>query len=363
MNTVSPMKKFAENLNYLRINRGISQGELAERISVSEKTIMRYESGNFNPKMNIVVSLADALNVRVDDFFNDNLSQESMMDGFKIKGVTECFSDLNYREGFKIPETLSHSIKEQTVDRLLKIKELYDLLNVNVKFNNPLEKQKPVKSKEDAQKAAIKVRKKWNIGNSPILSVVTTLENQGINVIELEAPEEFEGLSAYVNDIPIIVLNKAIKEKTRRRFTALHELGHLILTIHDDLDVNAIERICDAFAATMLIPKELLILELGEKRSRLSQNELKSLKEKYGISVKAILVGAAYSKIIDWEEYHERKNDLVGLGEYEGKEQATKFHQLVYRGIVEGQISQGKAKYFTGMSSRIFNSTIKEAYG
>lgn len=357
MNTISPTEIFAENLSYLRTSRNMSQAELAEEIGVSDKTILRYESGSFNPKMNIVAALADAFNVRIEDFFNDNLKYDSLFNGeFEITGVSNRRVDFSYREGDKIPEDLKKSIRKVTIDRLVKIHELFDLLNIDIKFVNPLENFKAIKSRKDAEKAAIRVRKKWNLGSLPILSVINTLENNGVNIIELSAPEEFEGLSAYINGIPVIVLNSVVSEKTRRRFTALHELGHLILEIDDDLDYMAIERICDAFAAAMLLPKELLIVELGSKRTRISKKELKSLKEKYGISVKALLVGAAFSEIIEWKEYREMKDEyLIDLGEYEGEERATKYDQLVFRGISEGQLSPGRAKYFSGISGSAYN--------
>ena len=67
----------------------------------------------------------------------------------------------------------------------------------------------------------------WNIGSDGIINVIDLLEEHGIKVIEIDAPESFDGLSSMVNDLyPVIVLNKAFSSE-RKRFTALHELGHL----------------------------------------------------------------------------------------------------------------------------------------
>ncbi len=358
MKSFSPIETFARNLSYLRSSKEMSQAELGELVGASQKTILRYESGLYNPKMDLVAALADALDVKIEDFFNEDLKKESMFNvEFNVIGISNSVR-VNYREEGKISDDLKYLIKEVTVDRLVKYHELYDLLNFELKFVNPLESFKTVKSRKDAEKAASRVRKKWNLGDTPILSVVSTLENHGINVVEVSAPTEFEGLSAYINEIPIVVLNNEVTENTRKRFTALHELGHLILEIGDDLSYSEIERICDAFAAAMLLPKELLIVELGRKRTRISKKELKTLKQKYGISVRSLLVGAAYSEIIEWDEYHEMKDTLIDLGKYEGEERATKYDQLVYRGIAEGQLSPGKAKYFSGIGKSLYD-TIK----
>lgn len=357
MNSLSPIKTFARNLSYLRDTQNMTQAELAELIGASPKTVLRYESGSFNPKMDLVASLADALKVRVEDFFNEDLKRDSLFNvEFEITGVSKKKSGFEYREEDKISADLKESIRKITIDRLVKFHELFDLLDYDIKFVNPLENFKIIKTRKDAEKAAGKVRRKWQIGETPILSVVSALENHGVNVIDVSVPEEFEGLSAYINDLPVIVLNNQVHEKTRRRFTALHELGHLILEIDDSLSYQDIERICDAFAASMLLPRELLIVELGQKRTKISRKELKALKQKYGVSVRSLLVGAAYSGIIDWDEYHEVKDTLVDLGQYEGEEIASKYQQLVYRGITEGQLSPGKAKYFTGMNKNAFDS-------
>lgn len=359
MKSINPIETFARNLSFLRSSKSMSQAELAELIGVSQKTILRYESGSFNPKMDLVAALAKTLRVKIEDFFNEDLKRESMLNvEFNITGISNKQPKFNYREEEKISNELKSLIKEITIDRLVKYHELLDLLNFELKFVNPLDTFRTIKSRKDAEKAAMRVRRKWNLGDAPILSVISVLENHGINVIEIAVSDEFEGLSAYINEIPIIVLNNEVVEKTRKRFTALHEFGHLIMELDEDLSDREIERICDAFAAAMLLPKELLIVELGKKRTKISKKELKTLKQKYGISVRSLLVGAAYAGIIKWDNYHEIKDTLVDLGKYEGEEKATKYSQLVYRGIAEGQLSPGKAKYFSDIGKSGYD-TIK----
>ncbi|NMM50320.1 XRE family transcriptional regulator [Marinigracilibium pacificum] len=368
MTTKDNIVVFASNLSLLRRNAGLTQAQLAEKIEVSSKTIRRYESGEAYPNMKVVLSLSSKLKVKIEDFFNENLKQHLLENNFSIVDTYHHnpkfnLNRVNYRSGVDLPSELTDSIKSATVDRLLKINELYDILNVDIKFNNPLKNDKPIKSRVDAEKAAMKVRKKWGLGQSPIVSVITTLENHGVHVIDFDSPGEFQGLSAFVNDIPIIVLNSSVSETTRRRFTAMHELGHLVLNMGVD-DFNEIENFCDAFAATMLMPRNLLLLELGEKRTRISKAELRTIKEKYGISVQALLVGAVLSDIISWVQYQEMKNEYSSdLGEYLGNEKSTQFEQFVFRGIVEGHISKDKAKELLGIGYKKFKQTLESALG
>ncbi|WP_245189460.1 ImmA/IrrE family metallo-endopeptidase [Lunatimonas salinarum] len=112
---------------------------------------------------------------------------------------------------------------------------------------------------------------------------------------KLNSEESFDGFATWVNgkDIPLIVLNKAkFKNKlVRKRFTALYELGHLLLDVNGYEDKQK-EKFCHAFASAMLIHKEILRQELGGKRSKLSMNELGAIKQQYGISMQALVYRA-----------------------------------------------------------------------
>jgi hypothetical protein len=55
-----------------------------------------------------------------------------------------------------------------------------------------------VKTLEDAERAADELREKWNLGVDAICSLSTVLEDHGVHIIEVEASEKFNGLSAHV---------------------------------------------------------------------------------------------------------------------------------------------------------------------
>lgn len=62
---------FAERLKRYRRERGMTQQELADALGVSNKTISRWESGGGYPDVALLVPLARALNVTVDDLLNE----------------------------------------------------------------------------------------------------------------------------------------------------------------------------------------------------------------------------------------------------------------------------------------------------
>lgn len=55
------MSEFARNIRFFREKTGISQGELARRIGVTQSAISQYENGDATPKLAIAAKLASAL--------------------------------------------------------------------------------------------------------------------------------------------------------------------------------------------------------------------------------------------------------------------------------------------------------------
>ena len=117
------------------------------------------------------------------------------------------------------------------------------------------------------------------------------LESKGIKVIATEAPIDFDGVSGVVgNNDYIVVLNSAQPHVERRRFTGMHELGHLLYNdrFSPELTPRQQETLCNAFASEMLLPTSTLqrFFSPGEK---ISLSELRKVQLVYGISIDAIM--------------------------------------------------------------------------
>ena len=67
-------------IRVLRIQKGLTQGQLAAHLNVSDKTISKWESGKGLPEIETLLSLSDFFNVTVDDILRakqkDNLHTE-----------------------------------------------------------------------------------------------------------------------------------------------------------------------------------------------------------------------------------------------------------------------------------------------
>ncbi|SIT17045.1 helix-turn-helix domain-containing protein [Belliella pelovolcani] len=333
------MKYLAERLKSARLMNGLSLQGLADRINnyVTKQALSKYEQGQVVPDSEMIGILAEALQVRP-DYFNANTEIE--------------FGQIEFRKLKNYPTKEKSRIVEIAKNELSRYIELEEILGIETKFDNPLEGMK-ISSQEDIEQAAEKLRDAWGLGRDAISNVTELLEDHHVKVIEIDSEESFDGFATWVNgkDIPLIVLNKSKLDikLDRKRFTALHELGHLLLDVNG-YEEKLKEKYCHAFATAMLIPKETLRNELGGKRNRLSMNEIGAIKQQYGISMQALVYRAKDLGLISdnylkqfylvFNQLGYRVNEPV---EYEGVEHSNRFSQLLFRALAEEYISISKA--------------------
>ncbi|WP_281180435.1 helix-turn-helix domain-containing protein [Paenibacillus tianmuensis] len=60
------MKTFAKNLRKARTRKDLTQIQLAERLHVNNATISKWESSNYEPNLEQLVSISKELNVSID---------------------------------------------------------------------------------------------------------------------------------------------------------------------------------------------------------------------------------------------------------------------------------------------------------
>lgn len=340
------MNTFAERLKSARKMKGWSLQDLADAVSVSisRQSLNKYEQGAMKPTGEVLVALSKALAVKPDYFLRD---------------TTIALPEVKFRKRARLSVKETDRIKETIKDFLERYLEVESLLNIHQKFTNPL-KEHCIEAEEEVEALVLDIIKKWKLGFDPIPNVLELLEEKGIRVFEIEADTAFDGLSAHVGNIPVIVLNKNLTVE-RKRFTALHELGHLLLTI--DPDANE-EKICNAFAGALLLPDGCLEKLLGDKRNNIAPGELVRIKEQYGISVQAIMNRAYQRGIITkntldkfWRSIASNKKE-EGMGGFTGKEKAYRFEQLVFRLAAEEVVSISKAANLAGMKMAQFRDEL-----
>lgn len=69
-------KNLAENLAFLRKNNKLTQSELAQKLSYSDKTISKWENGDAIPDVETLWQLSKFYNVSMDSLIEDNLKNK-----------------------------------------------------------------------------------------------------------------------------------------------------------------------------------------------------------------------------------------------------------------------------------------------
>lgn len=325
----------AKRIKSARVMAGLSLRGLSKVMepSVSYNAIAKYEKAEMMPDSKILLALSQALKVKPDYFF---------------RPYSVTIQNIAFRKRKNLGVKKIDALREEITETLSRYMEIERFLGIESSFSNPLTNI-PVRNGEDIERAVEQLILHWKIGINAIPDVVEMLEDKEIKVIETDAAPEFDGLSGWAdNNIPIIVINKSHVNE-RKRFNALHELGHTLLKFDEKLTEKEIEKLCHRFAGAMLLPKETFLSELGHKRTSISIPELKAVKESYGISVQAIMARAKDLEVINDRTYKSfciqisKNRKENGLGQYLGKERSDRFRTLVFRAVSEEIISISKA--------------------
>jgi len=342
---------FSIRLKKARTMSGLSMDALVEKMGgiVRKNSISKYERGEMLPSSTVLIKLANALCVTPDYFFRP----------FTIE-----VSDFDFRKKSSLSAKDLKRIKGEVSDYIERYVELEKIVYESDGFVNPVENIN-ILDIEDVETSAIKLRLDWNLGESPIDSVVELLEYNNVKVIEIEAPMQFDGLSAIINDkYPVIVLNKSFSPE-RKRFTALHELGHLVLNIGDDTNIKQVEKFCDRFAGSVLVSQSVIEKTIGEKRHRVSLYELEDLQKRYGISIDALMHRLYDLRVITANNYKffcikKNKNrnfkDYVQTDRYNQLEVSNRFEALLAKSLSEELLTYSKA---AALSMRSVNDLKK----
>lgn len=352
------MLHFPERLRMARQMSGFTLDALAQRLEhrITKQALHKYELGTATPSSEMILALCKALGVPTDFFTR---TRQVRLEHY------------SFRKLLRLPKREQTMALAKTQDALERYLELEAIIGADHSFDRRVMEALPlVRTPEDAESAAEVVRQEYSLGTDPLFNLVELLEDRGIKMVEVWADDAFSGMSSFVDkEIPVIVLNSLLDEKLdRKRFTALHELAHLLLKIEAESE-KAEEKLCDRFAGAMLLPRNKIMEILGAHRSALMWDELVLIKELYGISIRAILYRAKENGIISEFEFTLKMAELNRIygrknepGTYRGVEKATRFRQLLLRGLAEEVISLSKAAMLAGKKLAEFRQALEQPH-
>ena len=249
--------------------RGITQGQLAKLINISQGKISKIEHGLQNASKDVISKLENVLKYPKEFFYE--LDQIYPPKTF----CTRKRSSLPQKNHSKITAILN--IYRMNIQKLLRSTEL----DINVpSFDLDDFEGKP-------EEIACAVRHYWQMPCGPVENVTKIIEDAGIFIIHCDfGTPLIDGLSINLrNSPPIIFVNNDIPGD-RLRFTISHELGHIIM---HRFPKPTMEEEANSFASEFLMPG----MEIKHSLSRLTLEKLASLKLYWKVSMASLIMRAS----------------------------------------------------------------------
>lgn len=271
------------NLRRIRNAKGLSQGDLAEAAGLSRVGYRNIESGSSAPRVESLIRVAAALDVRLED----------------LVAPVRQLSAVRFRAQKKM--TTRSELLANVASWLDDFNEIEGLLADRRPFAfEPVKRKIATLKKGDgrAKRAAELARQQIGLTErDAIRDICGVLEAHGVKVFTPSlASEGFFGLSVEESDGgPAIVVNVWERLSVERWiFTAAHELGHLLLhantyDINEQDEDMAQEKEADTFASYFLMPEALFNKELKEAWGLPLVRLVFKLKRIFRVSWKSVL--------------------------------------------------------------------------
>jgi Zn-dependent peptidase ImmA (M78 family)/transcriptional regulator with XRE-family HTH domain len=265
---------------------GLSQEDLARLVDLDRTMIAKIEAGSRKINALELTALCRALGVPLSHLLEPTPAPVSRRASPAVEPATTATA----RHAQRVEATLLSWLRD--------VRQLVALGLLTTGSRVP--PVGPVTSAPDARAAALAVRRHLEQGSDPIPSMSALCERLGQHVLVTHLPGDGASL---VDDGLAVAVISGTDDPGRRRATAAHELGHLIVgdEYSTDLGVHASrvdrESVVDAFAAELLLPTEVLRAAAGS--GRLARAQLVELAARFRTSWTLALRQADHAGVLE----------------------------------------------------------------
>ena len=268
----------AANIARLRLDRQLTQAELAGKAGISRVALGKIERGVVVPRAGTLALLAKTLAVPIGELVTPVRPLESVR--FRARARVHA--------------------REQILAEVSKWLAAYAGLEADLNEQRPFRfkiKCGSIDHKTPAEIARTARRAAGLGSEEPVRDICGLLEENGVKLLLLETKRDsFFGLSVGARDGgPAVVVNTWDRISVERWiFTAAHELGHLLLHPSEyrrdatELPVRA-EREADTFASEFLMPETAFRSEWDETRGHPLLVRVLKVKRIFRVSYKTVL--------------------------------------------------------------------------
>jgi len=277
---------YPPRLRLARQFRGITQAELGESIGVTRQFIHQLESGLKPPPEAIRENLAEVLGFE-SRFFLCPIAVELRDD--------ECH--------FRKRKTTPLHVRSRVLAHGSLFSEFVGWLERNLRLPEVQIPNFDANSVEEIERAAEACRNAWGLSaDAPIDNVSRALEHAGVVVTTFSGVSEKVDAFSWHGPRPLVIRSTDKQSPDRSRFDLAHECGHLVLHAGVLTDDNQRESEADRFASAFLLPRRGVVKEFPRSK-RLNWNALIRLKERWGVSLQALVRRGHDLGLLDSDQY------------------------------------------------------------
>ncbi len=202
--------------------RGKTQEEMADFLECSKAAYIAVEKGDRAAKSEEITKLASFLGRKVHELVRPTEPVVDLQP--HLRGVVEKMKSAD--------ETALNAAIEELQRLAEDYRNLEKLMNAPMRFNYPAEVtlNTRIDAAELAESVAMQERQRLGLGDQPVIYLRSTLEwDVGLRIFCRDLPAAIAGMYAYTADLGGCILVNRRHPPERRRFSMLHEFGHLIV--------------------------------------------------------------------------------------------------------------------------------------
>lgn len=254
-----------------RESRGLTQGELAATLGVSQAAVSKSEKLAGKVSETYLQQLA-----RVLDFPEAFFCQRE----YRYSPVSFL-----HRRKQALPQKVKNKIEAEANLQRMHIKKLQD----SVELPNYSLPAFDLDDYAGPEGLASAVRSMLKLPRGPIQNLVNIIEKQGIVLVPCHfQTDKLDGFTLVTNDNPVIYFN-AEMPWCRIRFSLAHEFAHIVM---GHVQRPGIEEEADRFASAFLLPEDDISIAFAHERIDLQL--LAQLKPRWRVSMQALLMRAKH---------------------------------------------------------------------
>jgi len=345
-----------QRLRTARETAGISTRAVSTRMQVqghrvSHTTLCAFETDKITPTIEIVSALAQIYGLDA-SWFNSNTPLLTGTCYRCLKSVK--VSQKQAYQGAALGWLRAYIAVENALDRPLTPMKLFRNFHVD--------------PRESGETVAKRIREMLKLDIYPVPSVVRLAENFGIRVIQLETESRIDGFAAFLEATPVMVVNPSLSND-RIRINIAHELAHHLFR---DCSTDGKSEENDLMEARVFECGSFLLMPDSQLKAAFelqSMVRLVQYKERFGLSLAAMIYRAKRKKYLDGTVYEQLWKDFARLGwrqrepGYVAPDRPIRMEALFDAAIRSKRMSEREIARVAGVDELVVRARILRAMG